>query len=129
MAAGALDVSMTPTLMKKGRPATIVQVMSPLSRARSLALALMGLTGSIGVRHRRCGRTMLPRRAGRVRTEYGEVRVKLVPRLDLEGNRGPGERAVPEFDDCARLAEAADIPIQTVLEAALVAAASEVIDG
>jgi pyridinium-3,5-bisthiocarboxylic acid mononucleotide nickel chelatase len=48
--AGALDVWLTPVLMKKGRPGSVVHVLTELSRVRDLRRLLRRTTGSLGVR-------------------------------------------------------------------------------
>ncbi len=48
--AGALDVWLTPVIMKKGRPGSVVHVLTETSRAHDLRHLLRRTTGSLGVR-------------------------------------------------------------------------------
>jgi pyridinium-3,5-bisthiocarboxylic acid mononucleotide nickel chelatase len=93
MAEGALDVWQTPIVMKKGRLATLLSVLSEESQAALLAERLVALTGTLGVRRTVQPRLVTQRRSLRVETRYGEALVKL---------GGGGAR--PEHDDVARIA-------------------------
>jgi hypothetical protein len=50
MEEGALDVAIVPALMKKGRPASLIQVLAKKEEAQRLARIVMKETGSLGVR-------------------------------------------------------------------------------
>ena len=50
MEEGALDVAIVPALMKKGRPASLVQVLAKKEEAERLARIVMKETGSLGIR-------------------------------------------------------------------------------
>ncbi len=50
MAAGALDVSVTPVFMKKNRPGHLISVIVEEAKAEEIAHVLMGETGTLGVR-------------------------------------------------------------------------------
>ena len=97
MAAGALDVSVLPALMKKGRPGHLLAVLAEPSRARDLAgLVLRGST-TLGVRLSPATRMVAGRRVIDVETGRGRVRVKV---KELDGR--PVDVA-PEYEDCRRL--------------------------
>ena len=98
LAAGALDCTATPTLMKKGRPGVRVEALAPPSRLDAVSAALFHAGSSIGVRYWPAGRIVLPRRVETVVWRGEEIRVK---RSALPGG---GERAKPEFEDVARAA-------------------------
>lgn len=118
LSAGALDVYLTPILMKKGRPATLVSVLAPVQAVDGLAQVLYEETTTIGVRWYEVARRALPRRWETVQTEYGPVRVKMA-------EFRPGEwKAMPEYDDCVTLAEAKRVPVRVVHAAASVAVRS-----
>jgi uncharacterized protein (TIGR00299 family) protein len=114
-AAGALDVTALPGLGKKGRPTLQITVLAPPAQAEAVAAALLLHSATLGVRHHREARWVLPRRSVQVETPWGGVRVKLaaVP--------GRPERPAPEYEDCAALAEAAGVPVAEVYRAALLA--------
>ena len=50
MEEGALDVTIVPALMKKGRPASLIQVLAKKEEAERLARIVMKETGSLGIR-------------------------------------------------------------------------------
>jgi pyridinium-3,5-bisthiocarboxylic acid mononucleotide nickel chelatase len=97
MAAGALDVTVLPALMKKGRPGHLLTVLAEPARARELAgLVLRGST-TLGVRMSPANRMVAGRRFIEVETGSGRVRVKV---KELDGR--PVDVA-PEYEDCRRL--------------------------
>lgn len=98
LAAGALDCTATPLLMKKGRPGLRVEALAPPARLDAVAGALFHAGSSIGVRWWPASRQVLPRRVETVTWRGEEVRVK---RSSLPGG---GERAKPEYEDVARAA-------------------------
>ena len=88
-AAGALDVSLAPLLMKKGRPGHLLIVLAPPAQADALAAAILRETSTFGVRRVDCTRYELAREI-----VPGDVRVKI--------GRGYGvEKSKPEFADRA----------------------------
>jgi uncharacterized protein (TIGR00299 family) protein len=113
--AGAVDVTLLPLQMKKGRPGFRVTVLSAVGRIDDLARTLLTETTSIGVRYRTMGRMVLPRRMEPVMTEFGSITVKIVVRPLGE------ESAEPEFEDVAHAALARGVSYATVREAALAA--------
>jgi uncharacterized protein (TIGR00299 family) protein len=115
LASGALDAWATPIVMKKGRPALTLSVLGERVAEARLAEALLRETNSIGVRHTLVSRTERPRRFVEVSTEFGVIPVKV-----SEGPYGPA-RVKPEFDACARAAQAAGVPVGNVIAAALAA--------
>ncbi|MFQ5599434.1 MAG: nickel pincer cofactor biosynthesis protein LarC [Candidatus Krumholzibacteriia bacterium] len=112
-AEGALDVFYTPIHMKKDRPATQVTVIAEPEDAHRLADVLLNESSTLGVRIAYEERVELPRRLKTVRTEYGEIRVKVALRPDGK------LRSVPEYESVRRAAEAAGVPIADVYGAAL----------
>jgi len=93
-AAGALDVSLAPLTMKKGRPGHLLIVLAPLDLADALAAAILRETSTFGVRRVDCTRYELDREI-----VPGDVRVKV--------GRGYGvEKSKPEFADRAAHAHA-----------------------
>ena len=93
-AAGALDVSLAPLTMKKGRPGHLLIVLAPLDLADALAAAILRETSTFGVRRVDCARYELEREI-----VPGDVRVKV--------GRGYGvEKSKPEFADRAAHAHA-----------------------
>ena len=107
-AAGALDVWLTPIQMKKGRPATLVSALVPAARRRAVEDALIRHSTTLGVRATRVERTKAARRIETVATRWGDVRVK------LRGWDGRVIEVAPEYDDCAAIARAHDLPLREV---------------
>ena len=96
LAAGALDVTLAPVLMKKGRPGQVLSVIAEPSRAQELARLVLQRSSSLGVRISTAARIVAGRRLLEVDTRWGRVRVKV---KELDGR--PVDVA-PEYDDCRR---------------------------
>jgi hypothetical protein len=112
LSAGALDVWFTPIQMKKNRPATKLSVLCQPQDAAGLADLLLRETPTLGVRQQVVSRAKAGREMRQVETPWGSIRVK----LKIMG--GLVVAASPEYDDCARLAAAAGVPLQKVMVAA-----------
>lgn len=115
LSAGALDVTLTPTQMKKGRPGVLLGVVAPLGRQEELSRLILRHSTSIGVRMYECERRILQREPLEVSTPWGSVRGKIA------WSDGVEPRFSPEYDDCKRLAAKQGIPVAHVYEAALIA--------
>jgi hypothetical protein len=107
-AAGALDVFYVPVQMKKNRPGTLLTVIAPPERRSALADIIFRETTTIGLRHSEVDRECLQREIVSVETPIGAVRFKIARR------DGRIVNAVPEFDDCARLAAANNLSVKEV---------------
>jgi len=97
-AEGALDVVLVPTIMKKGRPGTRLDVLCLPGDATRLAEAVFLRTSAIGLRRTTVERHALAREERTAHVLQQPVRVKVVTLAS--GVR----RAKPEFDDVARIA-------------------------
>lgn len=115
-AAGAVDVWVTPILMKKGRPAVEISALVPPAAHAAAQRAFFEHSTTLGVRATPAARAVLGRSQARVATPFGPVTVK-VAALD-----GHIMGATPEFEDCRRLAAKAGVPVRQVVAAASVAA-------
>lgn len=113
LAAGARDVFLTPILMKKGRPATMITVLAEPADTQRLARSLLYETGTFGMRIRRAERICLARESRRVKTRLGTITIKL-GRLD-----GCLICAKPEFESCRQLADRLKKPVRITWAAAL----------
>jgi uncharacterized protein (TIGR00299 family) protein len=110
--AGALDVFSIPIQMKKNRPAVLLTCLCRPADEETLTRMLLTHTTTIGVRKKRCSRTILNSTAVPVQTSYGEVRIKI--------SRGHGiEKHKPEFEDLRRAAEEHGVTLEEVYRAAL----------
>jgi pyridinium-3,5-bisthiocarboxylic acid mononucleotide nickel chelatase len=113
LAAGALDVFATPVQMKKNRPGMLVTVLCKSADEQKFQEMLFAETTTLGIRSHTAERRILPRAWETVSTRFGQVRVK-VARLN-----GIVRQASPEFDDCRKLAEEQNVPLQQVMEEAM----------
>ncbi len=104
---GALDVSLTPIHMKKGRPGFLLQVIADPGRSLKIKNFIFTETTSIGLRFRREKRMTLPREKGTVKTSWGPVQVKRV-------ETPAGYAVYPEYEDCRRLALENKVPLKDV---------------
>ena len=115
LAAGALDVWLTPIQMKKNRPGVMLSVLCEESTVAALTDLIFAETSAFGLRVEKVVRLKLTRRFEQVRTEFGEVTVK----LGLKGERVV--QVAPEFESCRAVAEKAGVPLRAVYAAAIAA--------
>jgi len=102
--------------MKKNRPAVMLSVICTGLTLESCIDALLRETTTLGVRISYASRRCLARSSIEVETAYGAVSVK-VALLN-----GQVRSVMPEYDDCHRLALAADVPLREVQDSASAAA-------
>jgi len=105
--AGAYDAWLTPVVMKKGRPGTVVQVLCDPARAAHLGGVLRDATGSLGVRMSVSERWPVTRSVGTVSLDGHPVRVKVT--------RG---RVKAEFEDVASVARSTGRPLRALADEA-----------
>lgn len=103
----ALDVSLTPLLMKKGRPGYLLRVLADPACGHDLKECLLTETTAIGLRFHRQQRCTLPRQKGRVETPWGPIAVKKVHAPD-------GPRLYPEYESCQAAAQRHRVPLLTI---------------
>jgi pyridinium-3,5-bisthiocarboxylic acid mononucleotide nickel chelatase len=108
LAEGALDVFYAPVQMKKNRPATLVTVIARPSDLERVKAVLFRETTTIGLRYQEMSRERLERETVTVATPLGAVRLKVAHR------HGRVMNVAPEFDDCARVAREAQVPVKDV---------------
>ena len=115
MAAGAWDVYTLPIQMKKQRPGILLTTLCPPELRMALIDLIFRESSTFGIREHLTRRTMLARETATVTTPHGAVRVKI-------GTwQGQPVTASPEYEDCARCAEAAGVSVRAVYESALAA--------
>jgi uncharacterized protein (TIGR00299 family) protein len=108
VAAGALDVQVWPTQMKKGRTGFRVEAVVGAGDADSVSSAFFRHSTTAGVRRQSAERVTLARRELQVEASDGtRVRVKVLDAPD-------GPRMKPEFDDVAALAQRTGRPAHEV---------------
>jgi uncharacterized protein (TIGR00299 family) protein len=115
LAQGALDVMLTPVMMKKGRPGTLLTVLCEPSQRAALTELILRETTTLGVRTRQEERSVLDRTFVHVETAYGPVRIKIGSRAGEVWN------AAPEFEDCRAAAERHAMAVKVVQQAAVAA--------
>lgn len=98
--AGALDVTLVPVVMKKGRPGTRIEALATPAAAAMIEAAIFRHTTTLGVRRTSASRTVLAREAKSIQVFGHPVAVKVATLPD------GSTRAKPEFDDVARVAQA-----------------------
>lgn len=113
--AGASDAWLTPILMKKGRPAHTLSVLTSSAAADTVRTAIWRHTSTIGVREIPLGKHALDREMVSVDVAGHTIAVKLA------SHQGEVVNAQPEWDDVARAAAALDRPVNDVLAEAIAA--------
>jgi len=109
---GALDVFGMPVQMKKNRPGTLLTVLCRPEDASKLTQLIFTETTTLGVRRRDEVRQTLARRWENVRTQWGEVRIKIA------SMNGTVTNYAPEYEDCRRIATEHHVPLKTVMQEA-----------
>ena len=110
--AGALDVFLTPVIMKRSRPGTVLTALCPPDRVGDLSRVLFEESSTIGVRWSEMSRARLDREMVTITTAYGTLPAK-VSRLG-----GRIVTVTPEFADVARIAREKGLPVREVLDQA-----------
>jgi len=117
MDAGALDVSVLPALMKKGRSGNVIRAIARHEEMDRLAGIIIRETGSLGVRvFPSLHRFVAEREENALDVEFSgrsyRVRIK-VSRMD-----GILINAKPEYEDCKKIADETGLPLRLVLKRA-----------
>jgi uncharacterized protein (TIGR00299 family) protein len=110
--AGALDVSIVPIQMKKGRPGVLLSVQCRPADADAFQAILFQATGTLGVRRSVLQRTTLARRPHEVETSWGAVQGKIAYLPDGSA------RFAPEYEACHKIAARNGVSLADVMEAA-----------
>jgi uncharacterized protein (TIGR00299 family) protein len=113
LAAGALDVMLTPVIMKKGRPGTLLTVLCDPAESPALQRLILRETSTLGLRIRQEQRSCLDRHFATVQTAYGEIRIK----IGLLA--GEVLNAAPEFEDCRTAAVKHGVALKEVQQVAI----------
>jgi uncharacterized protein (TIGR00299 family) protein len=109
---GALDAFGIPAQMKKNRPGTLLTVLCRPEAASRLTQLIFTETTTLGVRRREEVRQTLARRWEKVRTQWGEVRIKIA------SMNGTVTNYAPEYEDCRHIAAEHHVPLKTVIQEA-----------
>ena len=103
--AGALDVSLSPLIMKKNRPGVLLRIIARPQDRETLAQLVIEETSTLGVRFHTAERRVQARRMVEVETPRGKVRVKV----------SDSGSFAPEYEDCRKLALETGAPLKQVL--------------
>lgn len=106
--AGALDVYRTAIIMKKGRMAVKLSVLTKKSLIERIERVIFTETTSIGLRKYPIIKVEMDREMVTIETKYGAVKAK---KAYLNGNL---IKVKPEYEDCKRLAEINKVSIGEV---------------
>ncbi len=125
--AGARDVTLTPTMMKKQRPGVTLGVIADPADREKLSRIIFEETSTIGLRFHPVARLKLHREIKQVETRFGKIRVKISgPRAEHgeDRSRDHADRVTiaPEYDDCRDAAASHGVALREVMEEVLAAA-------
>lgn len=109
-AQGALDVSLTPIQMKKGRPGYTLQVIISPANRQEIQEIIFAETSAIGLRFRTESRRTLKRKQVFVETPWGKIMAKEVTGTDRI-------TVYPEYEECRKIANKYKVPLQEVYHA------------
>jgi len=107
-----MDVFLTPILMKKNRPATLLTVICSVEKLPSVIHFLLRETTTLGMRWHEEERARAEREIITLQTKHGAIHFK---RARWEGRL---ISLSPEYEDCKRLALQKGIPLKDVFEEA-----------
>jgi hypothetical protein len=111
--AGALDVFITPIIMKKCRPAAKLSVILNIEKRDIISRIIFNETSTIGLRYIEMDRTILAREITSVNTEFGSIRIKVSRSGDNITN------IAPEYEDCKDIAQKQDMPLKSIIDLAI----------
>ena len=112
LAMNVQEVFLTPILMKKNRPATLITVICSAEKMPSIAEFLLKETTTLGLRWHEEERAKADREILTLPTRHGKIRFKLA-RWE-----GKPVNLSPEYEDCKKLALLKRIPLKEVFEEA-----------
>lgn len=96
--AGALDVYMTPIIMKKQRSAIKLNVLCKIEHEGTIKEIILTNTTTLGFRKYKVERNMLKREFAKVNTKYGDITVKNAY------YKGKKIKSKPEYEECKKIA-------------------------
>jgi uncharacterized protein (TIGR00299 family) protein len=102
---GALDVSLEPIVMKKGRPGNLLRVVAKPEHREAIVQLIFSETSTLGVRIHAAERRVQARTFHAVETPYGQVNIK----LSAEGSYAP------EYEDCRALAQRTGVALKHII--------------
>ena len=110
---GALDVYLTPIIMKKSRPAVTISILCDADHRRGIEEVLWLQTSTFGLRMNKITKFILRRDLSTVKTKYGDLSVK---NAYLRGERIKWKL---EYEDAKRLAKEKGVSIKAIYDSLL----------
>ncbi len=112
---GALDVYLTPIIMKKNRPGNILSVICSEDKIPELEQIIFDETTTFGIRRYKTERTVLS-------TEFKTVELKGLGKIRVKIGRDSNGNIIknkPEYEDCLKIAQQYNIPLRDVINLAI----------
>jgi len=106
--AGASDVYFSNTIMKKGRPGIVINVICEAGYADIVKQILFTESTTLGVRSFVFRKDTLTREFSTIKTEFGEVKIK------RSFHKGVEVSCKPEYEECKRIAHERNMPVKEV---------------
>ncbi len=113
LSAGALDVWVTPIIMKKGRPAHKLSILVFAETLEQIVLTVLKETSSLGLRYYPVKRKIASRRFIDTELTYGNIAVKIATYNEEMVN------IAPEYEDCRKIADKTGKPLKKVMQEAI----------
>jgi hypothetical protein len=107
---GALDVFLTPVIMKKSRPAVKISILCNDRERGAIEEVLWLRTSTFGLRTQRISKTMLKRDFSVHSTKYGDITMKNAY------FRGKKIKSKPEYEDCRKLAAEKGVSVREIYD-------------
>ncbi|MBK5243368.1 nickel pincer cofactor biosynthesis protein LarC [Clostridium sp.] len=107
---GALDVYLTPIIMKKGRPGVKISILCKENKLENMKEILFKETTTFGIRNFKVQKTMLERKFVKTNTSYGQVNVQ-----DAY-YKGEKIKSKVEYEECKTIADNREIPVREVYD-------------
>ncbi|EAZ88665.1 hypothetical protein CY0110_27278 [Crocosphaera chwakensis CCY0110] len=103
--------------MKKSRPGILLTVICPVDKIEVCETIIFRETTTLGIRQSIQKRSILDREIKTVKTQYGDIRVKIA-------SQGKGENKTiinvqPEYEDCATMAREYNQPLTKIQQMVL----------
>jgi len=106
---GALDVFLTPIIMKKSRPGVILSIICETSQEKKLANIIFKETTTIGYRKYNVEKIFLNREIEEINTKWGNIKIKKVKQESTT-------KYYPEYEQCKKIALKNNIPLIDIIE-------------
>ena len=105
---GALDVFKTPIIMKKGRAAIKLSILTSQKKESAVLDVLFRESTTIGLRKYEIEKILMPREFEKIQTKYGEITIKKAMK------DGKVIKYKAEYEECKKIAFEKDIPITEI---------------